>query len=316
MGVLPGGRELGSPEHRIQLSPVIQAGSIASMRAQNRMLWATRLELGLIVLAAVGGMMWGWAGTPFAAALSIVGFAGALVASGYIARARPERDWYDGRAAAESCKTLAWRYAVGGRPFGIGPGTQRKADEAFVAAIRDVISSLSYVSSAEDAGPQITDDMRATRALPLQERRSVYERGRIADQQGWYAAKAAYNARRADRWRRAILALEFVGLTAGVAAVAGSIAVDFLGVVAAATAAVSAWLQIKQHETLARAYSVTAEELSAIRSLVPHQASERDWADFVDQSEEAVSREHTLWRASRGVTAPTGLPLRYTGKPS
>jgi hypothetical protein len=31
---------------------------------------------------------------------------------------RPEDRWYDGRALAESAKSLVWRYSVGGLPFG------------------------------------------------------------------------------------------------------------------------------------------------------------------------------------------------------
>jgi SMODS and SLOG-associating 2TM effector domain 1 len=44
---------------------------------------------------------------------------------------------------------------------------------------------------------------------------------------------------------------------------------------------------------------VASQELSAISGQVDWSASERDWAHFVDQAEEAISREHTLWRASR-----------------
>ena len=69
----------------------------------------------------------------------------------------------------------------------------------------------------------------------------------------------------------------------------------------AMVAAMTAWLQTKQHRTLATAYTVTALELASVRSRIVHQASEEDWATFVSDAEEAFSREHTLWKASRGV---------------
>jgi hypothetical protein len=286
------------------------------MDAQGKMLMATRLELGLVVLAAVGGMLAGAIPSAVPAIVSVAGFAGALLASGYIARSRPERRWYDGRAAAESCKTLAWRYAVGGQPFGLTTADDREADESYVEAIGEVIASLEYGPPEEGAGAQITDDMRAMRHRSLEERRAAYESGRIEDQQDWYAKKAQFNDGQADWWKRVVLGLEFAGLLLGLVAIAAAVAIDVVGVVAAAAAAVMAWLQIKQHETLARAYSVASEELAAIRSLVRYQISEDDWSGFVAQSEEAISREHTLWRASRDVRVPTGLrPKLRTRKP-
>ena len=42
-----------------------------------------------------------------------------------------------------------------------------------------------------------------------------------------------------------------------------------------------------------------SQELAAISGQVDWAATEPEWAHFVDQAEEAISREHTLWRASR-----------------
>jgi conflict system pore-forming effector with SLATT domain len=44
---------------------------------------------------------------------------------------------------------------------------------------------------------------------------------------------------------------------------------------------------------------VASQELSTISGQVDLTTTEEDWAHFVDQAEEAISREHTLWRASR-----------------
>ena len=62
--------------------------------------------------------------------LSFFAFAIAFGLALRLATERPMDNWYEGRAGAESTKTLAWRYAVGGDPFPIGlPGTQ--VDELF-----------------------------------------------------------------------------------------------------------------------------------------------------------------------------------------
>jgi hypothetical protein len=101
--------------------------------------------------------------------------------------------------------------------------------------------------------------------------------------------------------RLAAIVLEGGGLLAGVLTAVGWVKVDLLGFFAAATATLAAWLQTKQHETLGRAYAITSQELAVVHSDWKGDRTEEDWAQFVDKAEEAISREHTLWRASRGV---------------
>jgi len=293
---------------RPTLSPVIRAASDASMAAQRTVLRATRLELGFVMLAALGGALAAVAPKGPGGATAVLGFLGAVISSGYMARVRPERQWYDGRAVSESFKTLAWRYTVGGKPFAIEGIDPREIDEAFDRSLREVAAALSF--AAVGSGPAITEDMRGLRASSLPDRRTAYEMGRIADQQDRYALKATHNEERPRRWKQIIFGLELIGLVVGIGIVASAYTFDAIGVIAAAAAAATAWLQLKQHESLSRAYSVASAELSSIRSLIRHQTNEKAWSEFVDQSEEAISREHTLWRASRGVTTPTGLPER------
>jgi len=159
------------------------------------------------------------------------------------------------------------------------------------------------LAAGPEAGEQITPGMRAHRAADFRRRKEPYRAGRIEDQRDWYARKARWNDQRARGLRITALVLEFIGILAGILTITGLVKVDLLGIVAAAIAAVAAWLQTKQHETLARAYSVTAQELAAVRSDWEADRTEQEWAEFVDEAEEAISREHTLWRASRGVEA-------------
>jgi hypothetical protein len=59
-------------------------------------------------------------------------------------------------------------------------------------------------------------------------------------------------------------------------------------------------MQTKQFEPLGNAYAVAAHELGAIRARLDVHRTEREWAQFVSDAERAISREHTLWSASRG----------------
>ena len=95
------------------------------------------------------------------------------------------------------------------------------------------------------------------------------------------------------------LAAECVGVTSAVLIATGTIHFDLITIAAQASAAFIAWERARQDSGLAHAYSIAAQELASIRSLVQQQATEADWSSFVDEAEEAMSREHTLWRASR-----------------
>ena len=196
---------------------------------------------------------------------------------------------------------------MGAEPFGVETA-QDSADGIFLDRLDDVLSVLKDIDLVvgEGVGEQITPVMRAIRALSLQERKSIYETSRVAEQQDWYTRKARWNRHRALRWTLTMLITEAAGIVAAILKAVGMLGGDLLGLGGAIVAAMIAWLQTKQHRTLAAAYSVTALELASVRSRIARQAKEPDWASFVSDAEDAFSREHTLWKASRGVR-PSGI---------
>lgn len=288
------------------LPPLHDAASRSSLTAQLRFMRATRAQLGSLLIAAVGGAVTFEQGdVRIGAVVSLAGFVVALSIRGFLLTTRPAKAWYEGRAAAESVKTLAWRYAVGGHPF-VRTIPDEEADRLFVQRCSDVLQGLTTLDIAFGSSAQITDEMRSLRNAPLQTRKAAYEAGRIAEQQGWYSTKATWNQVRLTRWQLTLVVVEATGLLAAIARVAGWIDINLLALAAACSAAATAWLQARQHEQLAAAYALTAQELANVRSLVQHspQDDEDSWAVFVQDAEEAISREHTMWRASRGVRLP------------
>ena len=280
-----------------------QSADHQSLRAQKSFLLWFKVRLTGIVVAAMGGAIgWTTGRINVGGAIAFLAFAAALAAELILAIRRPERTWYEGRAAAESAKTLTWRYMMHGQSF---EAAVENADAAFLAELKDLLHDLDavpvHVLSAHQL--QISPKMRDTRALPFEQRRAVYLSQRIQDQEDWYAKKAAWNAKRGSAWMVASVALEFLGLIGGAVKAFGWYDVDLLGIFAAAAAAATAWLQAKQHANLATAYAVTSQELSAVASELQAVTDETTWAKFVSEAEAAISREHTLWRASRGVTA-------------
>ena len=101
-----------------------------------------------------------WAGIVSSAAFIV-----ALLLDLSLLRARPERDWYDGRALAESAKTLGWKWAVGGNPY---PCSQTLSDARMLLA--DDLSRLRASAGDVDwtslVGSVVTDAMQALRDSP------------------------------------------------------------------------------------------------------------------------------------------------------
>jgi hypothetical protein len=288
------------------LPPLYQAADKSSTEAQSLFFAATRFRLyGLIGAALFGLFTWKHGASPvdWSGVLAALCFVMALVVEGFLYSAKPERTWYEGRAAAESVKTLSWRYGVGGEPFNVGLHEETQVDDLFLARIEslfDVIKDLDLVAPASSEA-QITPRMREVRALPLAERRGIYEHGRVGEQQKWYQARANWNKRFANGWTRAMLVLEIAGVVFGILKAIGTIEGDLLTFSGVILAAITAWIQTRQYRTLAIAYTVTVLELASVRSKIANQHTEAEWAKFVNDAEEAFSREHTLWKASRGV---------------
>jgi hypothetical protein len=288
------------------LPPIYQAADASSLTAQSRYLTALALRLiGLVGAGAFGLATWKTckAPTDWAGVLAALCFFAAVIVEIYLLKERPERTWYEGRAAAESVKTLSWRYSVGGEPFGIGAQSERDTEKLFLRQLDAVIGMLKdlHIAPPSGAGQQITEAMRKLRSQSLDERRHAYEMGRVANQQEWYRRKANWNAKRAIRWTLAMIVVEIIGVIAAILKAVGLLDGDVLIFAGAVVAAMAAWLQTKQHQTLATAYAVTSIELASVRTKIAWQTNENDWGKFVSEAEEAFSREHTLWKASRGV---------------
>src|SRR5438874_2666748 len=115
------------------LPALYQAADKASLDAQATFLNSLRTQLLLLVGAAISAAFtWRIKGRDWAGFIAAAVFIVAAYLRVDALRSRREQTWYDGRAAAESAKTLAWRYAVGGNPFRVDDAGVGAADELFV----------------------------------------------------------------------------------------------------------------------------------------------------------------------------------------
>jgi hypothetical protein len=275
------------------LPGLFEAADAASGRGQREYVSGVRWRLVLAVAAAGLGVVPG----RVEAAGVAVAFAVMVVVELRLRARRPEEVWYDGRAVAESAKSLAWRYSVRGLPF--GKGDEGEVERRFAAELGTLLDDVPTREVGTSVRPPVTERMRVLRGSDLGARKAAYLAGRVDDQREWYARKAAVNETLARRWRLVMLVAEVVGIVAALGRVAGVLNVDLAGVLATIIAAGAAWSGMRQHSTLARAYTFAAEELAIARGRLEAVADEESWAREVNDAEEAVSREHTMWRASR-----------------
>ncbi|MBL7261846.1 DUF4231 domain-containing protein [Paractinoplanes lichenicola] len=270
----------------------------AAIERQGRYLAVSRIGLIAAVVASIGSAL-SIDVTPsldLGGAISGLAF---LVGGGltlYLFRRRPDRAWYESRAAAESIKTLAWQFCMrGGSLDRDTPGDERHFARE-VAAVAGAMRHAGLTVTGHNAG--VTETMRAVRELPLADRQAIYRAQRIDDQHRYYTRKAEENRRRARRWFLWAIAFQAAGVVLAWLKATNVVDADLLGIASTAAASALAWVQTRDSQNLAESYRVAANELSLIAESAPPDDPEA-WSLYVGDGERAISREHTLWLARR-----------------
>lgn len=214
-----------------------------------------------------------------------------------------EDTWYQGRALAESIKTITWRYITCSENFESSL-PQASADTNFINTIHELNKEFSTLSSRLDAKllslPIISLEAKRIRSLNWQERKDLYIKNRIQNQKGWYSTKAEFNAARKDLWFWIVIIAQILSILASALLIfLPNSTWNLVGLFTTISAAGLAWLELKQHHVLKEAYTTAAVELNKIESLSFNVVSESDLVKYVLDSENAISREHTLWVAQR-----------------
>ena len=212
------------------------------------------------------------------------------------------KKWYQARALAESTKSLTWRLAVGGSPFPVEmPESETRVKMA--QSIIDLISSMGDTTFLNAALIPIEEDMSEienVRKKSLEVRQQIYIRDRMQDQEKWYAMKAKDLSRK----RQALNTLAaFSSLIAIILCLLLLVSPElfqftYVSFFASLALGVIAIGQSHHLATDVSAYQLTHYEIKKILAL-PLPDNDRDWSEWVDDKEEALSREHVMWLASR-----------------
>lgn len=217
---------------------------------------------------------------------------------------KPEQRWYQARALAESVKTTAWKFAMGARPFKHDSDDRQRLRQILQDLLTANRSLGSQFDGKTSGGDQITAEMEAIGALPQPERLAIYMRDRVDDQLDWYGRTSKTNA---DRGRHFAIALGCLYVAAFMTFLVRTDRPDWIYAhpdpIILLGASVLGWMQIKRFNELGASYALTANEISILKSRAPEIVDHETFSLFIDDAEEAFSREHTQWLARRSVVA-------------
>lgn len=211
--------------------------------------------------------------------------------------------WYQGRALAESCKTLTWRFITCSELFE-NSLTIQEAKSKFIERTREFSQEfieLNKILNAKKLNlPVISEPMLTIRQLPLVNRKEYYIKHRIENQKSWYSNKAEFNKQKYNFWFGIILTSQALAI-ASISFLINNPKSDWnlVGLFTTIASAAISWLQLKQHQELKQAYTTASQELNFIVALADQVTNESEFSAFVLDSENAISREHTLWLAQK-----------------
>ncbi|MFP3596978.1 DUF4231 domain-containing protein [Chryseobacterium sp. SIMBA_029] len=281
------------------------AGDIASKKAQTWYIRLVAIDLLLMVVSALLSIYnyqteesktivyWISGGMLFMAMLISV----------FLKLKKYEDIWYRGRALAESCKTLTWRFIMRSEYFE-STITDEEAKHRFVARIREINNQfvdLNKILSAKKLNlPVITSEMEKIRKLSLDKRKKYYLDERIQSQIDWYSSKADNNKSKYERWFLGVIVFQFLAVASIVYLIKVPMSnFNLVGLFSTVSASGFSWLQVKKYQENKEAYTTATSELILIKAEGNKNLPEDKFSEYVLDSENAMSREHTMWLAQK-----------------
>lgn len=216
-----------------------------------------------------------------------------------------ERKWFAFRAVAESIKSLAWQYAMACGDFS---KSNLDASKLFIQRIERAKEIFQINPDPETISIESSNDLKKSmveaREIGWENKRKIYIKERLEDQIKWYTNKAKINKKRSDLYDWIIIILQIVGILISLVLlfihpiVNGAPALAFMVTL---IVSIIGWSRSKQHAELVEPYLNAARELNDIRQEIELAGGEAEFQQLIEEAEQAISREHTMWLAKRGL---------------
>ncbi len=216
---------------------------------------------------------------------------------------RDEEVWFDCRAIAESTKTATWRFMMKAEPF----KDDSTSEQSFLEKLQQIrgarpSSPTDLAQNLDPNAQSVSGLMNEIRRKSVGERRNLYLESRLRDQKTWYSNKAIFNSRKEIRWYWTVVVLQISAIAlAIIQACSSGLPLNVVPLLMTCAASAVAWSQMKRYNELAQSYSLAAQELGDQETIALDAMEEAVFLELVEQVEQTISREHTMWCVRRNV---------------
>ena len=211
---------------------------------------------------------------------------------------KPSEATYMTRSLAESVKTLSWKWMMHTKPY-----QKENHEKEFLHNLNILVEMSNYnktfVKSETNLDKTISKEMKEIRNMSFENRKQSYLEQRIKEQYKWYVSKSNYNKRMGELWFWCSVVLNIAAIVIILFRMENIYYPLHLGIVVSSTTAVLTWYQSKRFNELSIAYNQTAYEIGLIISEANSITTEEALSSYVQNSENAISREHTNWYARK-----------------
>lgn len=279
-----------------------QCADSSSLNAQRLFLSLLLSQIALLIIASIVSAY--FTGCAAGSIVSACIFLGSLSLLIVIRFNRPESAWYNGRAVAESIKTISWRWMMQADPF-LQTESEENDCKKFINDQKLILEQNKSMSKLhlpnESIGDPISSKMKFIRSQTLEYRRDFYLNQRINEQASWYARKCIWNRRMARYLFIATVVLHVVAVILLLVKIEFPTTLLPIGAFSTAAGGILTWLQTRRHNELAASYLLATHEITLIKGEFDFAKSEANFSNFVANAEQAFSREHTQWTARKSV---------------
>ncbi len=264
-----------------------------SNKSQRRYYYRLGAELILTVLAALLGFAASFSSCYASAQLVVLFFLAVVLMLRFFCNF--EQTWYRARSAAESIKTLSWKYVMKSEPF-----DDEDAEDIYCERIWSLLKEdkelVSQLTPKNTNASYITDKMRSARAMQDSSRIENYKYYRIQDQKDWYTGKSRKAKTISTTLTVIIVLLVLLAVVICASRLLSGYPDNFpIDTVIVLIASLIAWGETKNYSSLAEVYCFTANEINYLAETFDRDIKKTNLSVAVADAENAFSREHSQW---------------------
>ena len=211
--------------------------------------------------------------------------------------------WYNGRAVAESVKSMTWKWMMKAKPYTseVLQDSCENLRTDFQTLMKQNRTIFGHFNYEEDPGfYSITEKMRNIRESDIEDRIIFYSKNRIQNQLGWYQTKV-------NRFTKIYKYLFFVVISFYVVitilmilSIVNPNRIFPIEILSTLVASFISWMEAKKYNELSSAYKLAIDDIKLVESSLKDVGrTEKEFTEFVVNSENAFSREHTQWIARK-----------------